>query len=68
MFNWFDCKLAIGTVFLILITNITTPQDARKRLVLQVYLGSNTLEFSAMQLAVGFHKSQVRRRASEFFS
>ena len=27
---------------------ITAPQDVHKRLVLQVYLGSNTLEFSAI--------------------
>ena len=49
MFNRFDCKLAIGTYSL---TNITAPQDAHKRLVLQVYLGSNSLEFSAIQLAM----------------
>jgi len=30
------------------LTSITAPQDTRKRLVLQVYLGSNTVEFSAM--------------------
>ena len=30
-------------------TSITTPQDAHKRLVLQVYFGSNTLEFSAIR-------------------
>ena len=30
------------------IHKVTTPQDARKRLVLQVYLGSNTLEFIAI--------------------
>ena len=29
------------------VTSITTPQDAHKRLAVQVYLGSNTLEFSA---------------------
>ena len=34
--------------FLVLTTSITAPQDAHKRLVLQVYLGSNTLEFSAI--------------------
>ena len=27
---------------------LTAPQDAHKRLVLQVYFGSNTLEFSAI--------------------
>ena len=30
-------------------SSITTPQDAHKRWVLQVYLGSNTLEFSAIR-------------------
>ena len=29
-------------------SKITAPQDAHRRLVLQVYLGSNTLEFSAI--------------------
>ena len=33
----------------LLASSITTPQDAHKRLVLQVYLGSNTLEFSAIR-------------------
>ena len=28
-------------------SKVTIPQDAHRRLVLQVYLGSNTLEFSA---------------------
>ena len=28
-------------------SKVTAPQDAHKRLVLQVYLGSNILEFSA---------------------
>ena len=28
---------------------VTAPQDAHGRLVLQVYLGSNTLEFSAIR-------------------
>ena len=31
-----------------LISSITAPQDAHKRLVLQVYLGSITFEFSAI--------------------
>ena len=30
-------------------SKVTTPQDAHRRLVLQVYLGSNTLEFSAIR-------------------
>ena len=29
-------------------SKVTAPQDAYGRLVLQVYLGSNTLEFSAI--------------------
>ena len=29
-------------------SKVTAPQDAQRRLMLQVYLGSNTLEFSAM--------------------
>jgi len=33
---------------MILLSSITTPQDAHKRLVLQVYVGSDTLEFSAI--------------------
>ena len=30
-------------------SKVTSPQDAHKRLVLQVYLDSNTLEFSAIR-------------------
>ena len=30
-------------------SSITAPQDAHKRLVLQVYLGSNTLEFNEIR-------------------
>ena len=33
----------------IISSKVTAPQDAQKRLVLQVYLGSNTLEFSAIR-------------------
>ena len=29
-------------------SKVTTPQDAHRRLVLQVFLGSNTLELSAI--------------------
>ena len=43
-----------SAIFLIL-SSITAPQDAHKRLVLQVYLGLNTLEFSAI------HRSFVSR-------
>ena len=32
----------------VLTSKVTTPQDAHRRLVLQVYLGSNTLELSAI--------------------
>ena len=35
---------------------ITTPQDAHQRLVLQVYLGLNTLEFSAIHIGRSFRK------------
>ena len=35
--------------FTFYIMSITAPQDAHKRLVMQVYLGSNTLEFSAIR-------------------
>ena len=38
----------IFNVFYLLFTSITAPQDAHKRLVLQVYLGSKTLELSAI--------------------
>ena len=32
----------------IYMSKVTAPQDAHRRLVLQVYLGLNTLEFSAI--------------------
>ena len=36
--------------YIIYVTSkVTAPQDAHRRLVLQVYLGSNTLEFSAIR-------------------
>ena len=38
---------------MILLSSITTPQDVHKRLVLQVYLGSDTLEFSAIASYIG---------------
>ena len=31
-----------------IMSKVTAPQDAHRRLVLQVYLGSNTSEFSAI--------------------
>ena len=37
------------TIFGIHSNKVTAPQDAHGRLVLQVYLGSNTLEFSAIR-------------------
>ena len=33
---------------MIVSSKVTAVQDAHKRLVLQVYLGSNTIEFSGM--------------------
>ena len=42
------CKLYIFEL------NITAPQDAHTRLVLQVYLGSNTLEFTTKPEVEGF--------------
>ena len=33
-------------IIIIITSKVTAPQDAHRRLVLQVYLGSNTLEFS----------------------
>ena len=41
-------------------SKVTTPQDARKRLVLQVYLGLNALEFSAISIGKIF----VRKKQS----
>ena len=38
--------LCINLHYLYCITNTSAPQDAHTRLVLQVYPGSNTLEFS----------------------
>ena len=40
----FSCRLYFEVVL-----SITAPQDVHERLVLQVYLGSNTLEFSAIR-------------------
>ena len=44
----FKVRLASMHYFLVRLSKVTTPQDACRRLVLQVYLGSNTLEFSAI--------------------
>ena len=44
--------------YLLLITSkVTTPQDAHKRIVLQVFLGSNTLEFSGIGSSGHLHLS-----------
>ena len=41
--------VANSRIFLAFVTSkVTTPQDVHGRLVLQVYLGLNTLEFSAI--------------------
>ena len=42
------CLCSFRTPSLRLFSISTAPQDAHKRLVLHVYLGSNTLEFSAL--------------------
>ena len=42
-----NCYVVI--TFGISMSKVTAPQDAHKRLVLQVYLGSNTLELRAIQ-------------------
>ena len=39
----------IDFIFVFLTSNVTASQDAHKRLVLQVYLGLNTFEFSAIR-------------------
>ena len=41
-------ELLCSILFVICTSKVTAPQDAHRRLVLQVYLGSNTLEFSAI--------------------
>ena len=52
---------SVITVIIMYVNELTTPQDAFKRLVLQVYLGSNTLQFSAAlvkALLVGVSKAE----------
>ena len=52
---------SVITVIIMYVNELTTPQDAFKRLVLQVYLGSNTLQFGAAlvkALLVGFSKAK----------
>ena len=45
-------------------SKVTAPQDAHRSLVLQVYLGSNTLEFSAIRrvksLLVAFRENATQ--------
>ena len=48
MYNASSGLWIILVFYLYYITSITAPQDAHTRLVLQVYFGSNTLEFSAI--------------------
>ena len=43
-----DTIYILYVIFVIITSKVTTPQDAHGGLVLQVYLGSNTLEFSAI--------------------
>ena len=42
--------------------SITTPQEAHKRLVLKVYLGLNTLEFSAIKKVKALLVEQISLR------
>ena len=52
---------SVITVIIMYVNELTTPQDTFKRLVLQVYLGSNTLQFGAAlvkALLVGFSKAE----------
>ena len=48
-----------------LFTNITTPQDAHERFVLQVYLGSKTLEFSAVKVKAMLTRCYLVTRLEE---
>ena len=48
-----------STFFFFFLSKVTTPKDAHERLVLQVYLALNALEFSAICMYVG--KIFVRR-------
>ena len=40
----------LGVITVNITSKVTAPQDVQRRLVLQVYLGSNTLEVSAIHL------------------
>ena len=52
MFNGFSGLCIILLYYIVILycvtSKVTAPQDAHGRLVLQVYLGSNTIEFSAI--------------------
>ena len=54
-----ESRTPVHQRFIFVHTSITTHQDAHKSLVLQVYLGSNTKEFSA--LLVGFSRRKYWR-------
>ena len=55
------CFEAVNEIYMFL-SKVTAPQDAHKRLVLQVYLGSNALEVQCYTqvkcLLVGFRKQK----------
>ena len=42
-------NVTVSSALYICMSKVTAPQDAHGRLVLQVYLGSNTLEFSGIR-------------------
>ena len=47
--DWmFNASSSLCINYIIYTSKVTTPQGAHRSLVLQVYLGSNTLEFSAI--------------------
>ena len=52
--KYLDFKVGLASMhyFLVRSSKVTSPQDACRRLVLQVYLGSNTLELSAIDTCV----------------
>ena len=53
--------------FVCLMSKVTAPQDAHRRLVLQVYLGLNTSEFSAIHIGEIF-VSKFRNKGSLLLS
>ena len=46
--DWMSNASSGLCIIFIYTSKVTVPQDAHRRLVLQVYLGSNTLELSAI--------------------